>query len=318
MDLADRHRHGAALALSYGADTDRRAAESAASTTTANSTAVAYVTKDLTAYPSRGQTFSAHFSFAPGSAAPPPTATQNTTSYVTVFGGSTTGGTANLEVRYRRSHDGHRAVRPLHEDGGERPVTCTYSPTTASRTVADRRDLQRRGQLHGRYGVTQTLVVNGVTAVTLTNNNTNAARTIGVRPARGGGSRQRGRHIHHVRLVRVGAVRLLIGSTEMTEIRTAPSRGVALGAAVALVTAALLGTAYLARPSSRQRRREQPMPTSRSMESKTGIRILSAHVEGDGGIIDVRYQVLDPNKANVVEGDPTNTPALMPDGTTTR
>ena len=52
------------------------------------------------------------------------------------------------------------------------------------------------------------------------------------------------------------------------------------------------------------------------MEAVTGIRILSAHVEGDGGIIDIRYQVLDPAKANVVEGDPTNTPALQPDGTT--
>ena len=39
------------------------------------------------------------------------------------------------------------------------------------------------------------------------------------------------------------------------------------------------------------------LPTSRALESKTGIRIISAHVEGDGGIVDVRYQVLDPNKA---------------------
>jgi hypothetical protein len=31
---------------------------------------------------------------------------------------------------------------------------------------------------------------------------------------------------------------------------------------------------------------------------------------GDGGIIDVRYQVLDPLKASIVEGDPTKTPAL--------
>ena len=98
----------------------------------------------------------------------------------------------------------------------------------------------------------------------------------------------------------------------MTEIRTAPSRGLALGAAIALVTAGLLGTAYLARPTVAKADANSQMPTSRALESKTGIRIISAHVEGDGGIVDVRYQVLDPNKANIVEGDPTNTPALLP------
>ena len=79
----------------------------------------------------------------------------------------------------------------------------------------------------------------------------------------------------------------------MTEIRTAPSRGLALGAAIALVTAGLLGTAYLARPTVAKADSHSQMPTSRELESKTGIRILSAHVEGDGGLIDVRYQVLD-------------------------
>jgi len=100
----------------------------------------------------------------------------------------------------------------------------------------------------------------------------------------------------------------------MTEIRTAPSRGLALGAALALITAGLLGTAYLARPDVAKADSHSAMPTSRTLEATSGIRILSAHIEGDGGLIDVRYQVLDPNKANVVEGDPTNTPAIVPTG----
>ena len=98
----------------------------------------------------------------------------------------------------------------------------------------------------------------------------------------------------------------------MTATRTAPSRGVALGAALALVAGALLGAVYLARPNDAQSAANSTMPNSRAMEAKTGIRILSAHVVADGGIVDVRYLVLDPNKANVIEGDPTHTPALVP------
>ena len=97
----------------------------------------------------------------------------------------------------------------------------------------------------------------------------------------------------------------------MATTTNAPSRGVALGAALALLTAALLGGAYLARPTDARAGLSGAMPESRQMEATTGIRILSAHVAGSGGIIDVRYQVLDAAKANIVEGDPNNTPALV-------
>jgi hypothetical protein len=92
--------------------------------------------------------------------------------------------------------------------------------------------------------------------------------------------------------------------------RPLPSRGIALLALFALALGLFLSVAYLARPQGARADARTPMPTSRDQESRTGVRIISAHVVGDGGIVDIRYQVIDPERADVREGDPAFTPQL--------
>ena len=91
----------------------------------------------------------------------------------------------------------------------------------------------------------------------------------------------------------------------------APKRATALVAVFVLLTAALLATVWFARPDTARATAHSTMPHSRAIEAKTGIRILSAHVVGDGGIVDVRYQVLNPAKVRIVEGDSNQVPALV-------
>jgi len=96
----------------------------------------------------------------------------------------------------------------------------------------------------------------------------------------------------------------------MTSSFTISPRVAVVGATVALATGALLAGSVMMDNASEAATSKTKVPQSRQLEAKTGIRILSAHAVGDGGIIDVRYQVLDPLKASIVEGDPTKTPAL--------
>jgi hypothetical protein len=96
----------------------------------------------------------------------------------------------------------------------------------------------------------------------------------------------------------------------MTSSFTISPRAAVVGATVALATGALLAGSVLMDNASEAATSKTKVPQSRQMEAKTGIRVLSAHAVGDGGIVDVRYQVLDPLKASIVEGDPTKTPAL--------
>ncbi len=96
----------------------------------------------------------------------------------------------------------------------------------------------------------------------------------------------------------------------MTSSFTISPRVAVVGATVALATGALLAGSVMMDNASEAATSKTKVPQSRQMEAKSGIRILSAHAVGDGGIIDVRYQVLDPLKASIVEGDPTKTPAL--------
>jgi hypothetical protein len=96
---------------------------------------------------------------------------------------------------------------------------------------------------------------------------------------------------------------------------TAPaSRAVGLAAGVALLTAGLLAGSVLAHQDASAAGGNRPMPFSRTVEAASGIRVLGAHVVGSGGIVELTYQVLDPAKAGIVEGDVTKTPLLTDAG----
>ncbi len=57
------------------------------------------------------------------------------------------------------------------------------------------------------------------------------------------------------------------------------------------------------------------IPTSPAIEAKWGIRIAHVAVTADGGLVDVRFVVLDPDKALDMMQDVNNLPVLLPEGT---
>jgi hypothetical protein len=90
-------------------------------------------------------------------------------------------------------------------------------------------------------------------------------------------------------------------------------RAITIGATVALATGALLVASVATRSdvSAAGSTDKYVVPTDRAIEASSGIRVLSAHVVADGGVVDLRYQVLDPLKASIVEGDVNHTPTLV-------
>jgi len=96
----------------------------------------------------------------------------------------------------------------------------------------------------------------------------------------------------------------------MTSSKSSRTRLVALGAGVTMMTGAILAGSVIANQSASAAGGSGPVPTSRAVEAASGIRVLSAHVVGSGGIVELTYQVLEPNKAGIVEGDVTKTPLL--------
>jgi hypothetical protein len=85
---------------------------------------------------------------------------------------------------------------------------------------------------------------------------------------------------------------------------------VALGAGITLLTSALFAATILARQDASATGSSGSTPTSRTVEAASGIRVLGAHVVGSGGIVELTYQVLDPAKASIVEGDVNRTPLI--------
>jgi len=74
------------------------------------------------------------------------------------------------------------------------------------------------------------------------------------------------------------------------------------GVAVLIV----LGMAVLGWTQRADAGQKPKMPTSSKFESKSGIRITRISVVGDGGLVDVRFVVLDPQKAHRYLGDKYN------------
>ena len=79
-------------------------------------------------------------------------------------------------------------------------------------------------------------------------------------------------------------------------------------AAVAPTSAPVEATAVV--PLALQR----PIVTDEGLVEKSGVRIVYVAVTGGGGLIDLRYQVVDPDKANAVH-DEKNPPTLVDEAT---
>jgi hypothetical protein len=98
------------------------------------------------------------------------------------------------------------------------------------------------------------------------------------------------------------ALRARIGSRE-TRIRVL---GAATGAALILGG---LGVYGLTRSSGTARARpphaEAPLLSKAAFEQRSGVRIIAVAVTGDGGLVDIRYEVIDPNAAASIHSQAT-------------
>ncbi len=75
-----------------------------------------------------------------------------------------------------------------------------------------------------------------------------------------------------------------------------------------LLIVVLIGSlGWTQRASARQPVRHKPVPVNASFEGRSGIRIDRVSVVGDGGLIDVRFTVLDTQKAHRFVGDSDHT-----------
>ena len=61
---------------------------------------------------------------------------------------------------------------------------------------------------------------------------------------------------------------------------------------------------YAARPA-------QPLPPPSALEAETGIQIAQVGLTASGGLVDVRFRVLDAAKAKALLGNPANVPMLI-------
>jgi hypothetical protein len=92
-----------------------------------------------------------------------------------------------------------------------------------------------------------------------------------------------------------------------------PARVVLLGAIAAVSIAAI--AVIQVRNSSPPSIATQAVPTTAgSIEERWGVRFTQIGVTADGGLIDVRYQVLDPDKATVLTRDEDHLPVLVDEG----
>jgi len=82
-----------------------------------------------------------------------------------------------------------------------------------------------------------------------------------------------------------------------------PQKPVA-GTPLAFATASQLVTPHLAKPA-------QPLPPPSAIETQYGIQIMQVGLTASGGLVDVRFKVLDVMKVRALLGNPANTPMLI-------
>jgi hypothetical protein len=93
-------------------------------------------------------------------------------------------------------------------------------------------------------------------------------------------------------------------------------RAAGLAAGIALAAGLFL---LVARDDGAQGAKQHPLPVAVSpagMAERSGVRDVHVHVTGDGGLLDVRYEVVDPGKA-VLLHDRATPPAVVYEATDT-
>jgi hypothetical protein len=97
----------------------------------------------------------------------------------------------------------------------------------------------------------------------------------------------------------------------MSNRREGPSRrrvGLVVGAAIVAMLGAGVAVTGLVQAATHAKR--PPVPQSSEVEGKAGIRVTRVSLAGDGGLLDVRYIVLDPSLATRWTGDTDKPPII--------
>ena len=92
--------------------------------------------------------------------------------------------------------------------------------------------------------------------------------------------------------------------------RVRPSRWLFRVLVVLLAVACAVAWTWTLRPGSAHAGKRYDVPHSAVMESKLGIRVVQASVVADGGLIELRYTVLDTGKATTFQNDVHHPPVL--------
>src|SRR5690242_12659887 len=99
------------------------------------------------------------------------------------------------------------------------------------------------------------------------------------------------------------------GSTALSRLRH--ERWVFRVLVVLLVVACAVAWTWTLRPGSAQAGKRYDVPHSAAMEAKLGIRVVQAAVVADGGLIELRYTVLDTARATTFQNDVHHPPVLV-------
>ena len=79
---------------------------------------------------------------------------------------------------------------------------------------------------------------------------------------------------------------------------------------VLLAVACVVAGSWTLRPGSARAGGRYDVPHSAAMEAKLGIRVVQASVVADGGLVELRYTVLDTGKATTFQNDVHHPPVL--------
>lgn len=101
-----------------------------------------------------------------------------------------------------------------------------------------------------------------------------------------------------------------MAAISVTRPRRGPTLAIAAIAATVLVAGALTTWRWVVRAPAAETTGPSAVARADFLE-ETGIRIVRVSVTGGGGLLDLRYQVIDPDKAAVVHA---STPELVDDG----
>jgi hypothetical protein len=94
-------------------------------------------------------------------------------------------------------------------------------------------------------------------------------------------------------------------------VRWRPNRWLFRALIAVLVALCALAWTSALRPGSAQAGKRYDVPHSAAMEAKLGIRVVQASVVADGGLVELRYTVLDTGKATTFQNDVHHPPVLL-------